>query len=124
MYLSFISYFFCSNSYAQFINTLTDNKQKVWVDPSSKEGTGNIRRIMELINYKDKQTQQGLMYSSIIYQYQFDCNEKLFKVLMSLAFEKHNGQGRIIFRDDIATPSYQRIKAGSSVYEALAITCK
>jgi len=116
---------FCSPSHAQFINTLTDGKQKVWVDPSSKEGTGNIRRIMELVNYKDKQRpKQGLEYSSIIYQYQFDCNKKVFKVLMSVAYEKHQGQGRVIFRDNIETPTYVSIRDGSSVYEAHAIACK
>lgn len=116
---------FCSHSHAQFINTLTDGKQKVWVDPSSKEGTGNIRRIMELVNYKDKQKpKQGLEYASIIYQYQFDCNKKVFKVLMSVAYEKHQGQGRVIFRDDTATPTYVSIRDGSSVYEAHAIACK
>jgi hypothetical protein len=117
--------FLCSPSHAQFINTLTDGKQKVWVDPSSKEGTGNIRRIMELVNYKDKQRpKQGLEYSSIIYQYQFDCNKKVFKVLMSVAYEKHQGQGRVVFRDDTATPTYASIRDGSSVYEAHAIACK
>jgi hypothetical protein len=117
--------FFCSPSHAQFINTLTDGKQKVWVDPSSKEGTGNIRRIMELINYKDKQVpKQGFEYSSILYQYQFDCNKKVFKVLMSVAYEKHQGQGRVIFRDDTATPTYVSIRDSSSVYEAHAIACK
>jgi hypothetical protein len=116
---------FCSPTHAQFINTLTDGKQKVWVDPSSKEGTGNIRRIMELVNYKDKQIpKQGLEYSSIIYQYQFDCNKKVFKVLMSVAYEKHQGQGRVIFRDDTATPTYVSIRDGSSVFEAHAIACK
>jgi hypothetical protein len=112
-------------SFAQFISTYTDGRQKVWVDPSSKEGTGNIRRIMELINYKDKQAPKpGLVYYSIIYQYQFDCNRKAFKVLMSVAYEKHQGQGRVIFRDDTPTPNYMGIKDGSSVYEALAIACK
>ena len=115
---------FCLHSHAEYINTLTDGKQKVWVDPSSKEGTGNIRRIMELINYKDKKIpKQGFEYYSIIYQYQFDCNKKLFKVLMSVAYEKHQGQGRVIFRDDTATPAYMGVKDGSSVYEAHAIAC-
>lgn len=116
---------FCMPSYAEFINTLTDGKQRVWVDTSSKEGTGNIRRIMELINFKDKQIPKpGFEYSSIMYQYQFDCNKRAFKVLMSVAFEKNQGQGRVIFRDDTATPTYMGIKDGSSVYEAHAIACK
>jgi hypothetical protein len=46
------------------------------------------------------------------------------KVLMSVAFEKHQGQGRVIFRDDTATPSYMGIKDGSSVYDALIIACR
>lgn len=116
---------FSLQSHAEYINTLTDGKQKVWVDPSSKEGTGNIRRIMELINYKEKQMpKQGFEYYSIIYQYQFDCNKKAFKVLMSVAYEKHQEQGRVIFRDDTATPTYMGIKDGSSVYEAHAIACR
>ena len=116
---------FCLPSQAEYISTLTDGKQMVWVDTSSKEGTGNIRRIMELINYKDKQIPKpGYEYSSIIYQYQFDCNKKTFKVLMSIAYERHQGQGRVIFRDDMATPNYMGVKDGSSVYEARAIACK
>lgn len=116
---------FCLYAHAEYINTLTDGKQKVWLDTSSKEGTGNIRKIMEMINYKDKQIpKQGFEYFSIIYQYQFDCNKKVFKVLRSAAYEKHQGQGRVIFRDDTATPTYMGIKDGSSVYEAHAIACR
>ena len=115
----------CPLSQAEYINTLTDGSQRVWVDTSSKEGTGNIRRIMELINYKDTQTPKpGFAYTSIIYQYQFDCNRKAFKVLTSVAFEKRQGQGKVIFRDDTETPTYMGIKDGSSVYEALALACK
>jgi hypothetical protein len=112
-------------SYAEFINTYTDGKQRAWIDTSSKEGTGNIRRIMELINYKDKQSpRSGLEYTSMIYQYQFDCNKRAFKVLMSVAFEKHQGQGRQIFRDDTPTPNYIGVKDGNSVYEAFTIACR
>ena len=112
-------------SYAEFLNTYTDGRQKAWIDTSSKEGSGNIRRIMELINYKDKQAPRpGLEYTSMIYQYQFDCSKRTFKVLMSVAFEKHQGQGRQIFRDDTPTPNYVGIRDGSSVYEAFAIACR
>jgi hypothetical protein len=114
-----------TSAYADFVSTYTDGKQKAWVDTSSKEGSGNIRRIMELINYKDKQAPRpGLEYSSMIYQYQFDCKQKSFKVLMSVAFEKHQGQGRQIFRDDTPTPNYVAVRDGGSVYEALVIACK
>jgi hypothetical protein len=114
-----------TTSYAEYISTYTDGKQRAWVDKSSKEGSGNIRRIMELINYKDKQVPRpGLAYSSMIYQYQFDCKQKTFKVLMSVAFEKHQGQGSQIFRDDTPTPTYVGVKKGGSVYEALVIACK
>ena len=123
VFISFILIY--SSAYAQYINTYTDGKQRAWVDPSSKEGSGNIRRIMELVNYKDKQIPKpGFEYQSIIYQYQFDCSKRVFKVLMSVAFEKYQGQGRVIFRDDTATPSYMGIKDGSSVYEALIIACR
>lgn len=116
---------FCLHTHAEYVATLTDGKQKAWVDTSSKEGTGNIRRIMELINYKEKQIpKQGLEYYSIIYQYQFDCSKKVFKVLMSVAFEKHQAQGKAIFRDDTATPTYMGIRDGSSIYEAHAIACR
>ncbi len=116
---------FALPSYAEFINTYTDGKQRAWIDTSSKEGSGNIRRIMELINYKDKQAPRpGLEYTSMIYQYQFDCNKRAFKVLMSVAFEKHQGQGRQIFRDDTPTPNYMGVKDGNSVYEAFAIACR
>ncbi len=116
---------FALPSYAEFINTYTDGKQRAWIDTSSKEGSGNIRRIMELINFKDKQAPRpGLEYASIIYQYQFDCNKRAFKVLMSVAFEKHQGQGRQIFRDDTPTPNYMGVKDGNSVYEAFAIACR
>ena len=109
----------------QMINTYTDGKQRAWIDTSSKEGSGNIRRVMELVNYKDRQAlKAGLEYMSMIYQYQFDCNKRAFKVLMSVAFEKHQGQGRQIFRDDTPTPTYVGIKDGTSVYEAHAIACK
>lgn len=112
-------------SYAEFVNTYTDGRQRAWVDTSSKEGSGSIRRIMEMINYKDKQAPRpGLEYASMIYQYQFDCSKKTFKVLMSVAFEKHQGQGRQIFRDDTPTPNYVGIRDGSSVYEAFAIACR
>lgn len=57
---SLVKKFFCGfliaftmPSYAELINTFTDGKQRVWVDTTSKEGTGNIRRIMELVNYKN-----------------------------------------------------------------------
>lgn len=124
-FLYFTLFLFCFPSYAQYINTYTDGKLKAWIDPSSKEGSGNIRRIMELVNYKDKQVPKpGFEYQSIIYQYQFDCSKRTFKVLMSVAFEKHQGQGRLIFRDDTATPNYMGIKDGSSVYEALTIACR
>ncbi len=79
---------------------------------------------MELINYKDEQTMGGMRYKSIIYQYQFDCNNKTFKVLMSVGFEGHQGQGRAVFRDDTPTPNYVGIKDGSSVYGALTTACK
>lgn len=109
----------------QMINTYTDGKQRAWIDTTSKEGSGNIRRVMELVNYKDRQAlKAGLEYMSMIYQYQFDCNKRAFKVLMSVAFEKHQGQGRQIFRDDTPTPTYVGIKDGTSVYEAHAIACK
>jgi hypothetical protein len=112
-------------TYAEFISTYTDGKQRAWVDTSSKEGSGNIRRIMELINYKDKQSPRSdLVYSSILYQYQFDCSKRSFKVLMSVAFEKHQGQGKQVFRDDTPTPNYVGVKDGTSVYEALVIACK
>ena len=110
---------------SQMINTYTDGKQRAWIDTTSKEGSGNIRRVMELVNYKDRQAlKAGLEYMSMIYQYQFDCNKRAFKVLMSVAFEKHQGQGRQIFRDDTPTPTYVGIKDGTSVYEAHAIACK
>ncbi len=113
------------NVNAQMINTYTDAKQRAWIDTTSKEGSGNIRRIMELVNYKDKQAPRpGLEYSSMIYQYQFDCSKRTFKVLMSVAFEKHQGQGRQIFRDDTPTPSYAGVKDGTSIFEALAIACR
>ena len=125
LFLYFSLCFFSYPAKAQYISTYTDGKQKAWVDPSSKEGSGNIRRIMELVNYKDKQIPKpGFEYHSIIYQYQFDCTKRTFKVLMSVAFEKHQGQGRVIFRDDTATPSYIGIKDGSSVYEAFVIACR
>ncbi len=109
----------------QMINTYTDGKQRAWIDTTFKEGSGNIRRVMELVNYKDRQAPKaGLEYMSMIYQYQFDCNKRAFKVLMSVAFEKHQGQGRQIFRDDTPTPTYVGIKDGTSVYEAHAIACK
>jgi hypothetical protein len=112
-------------SYAEFINTYTDGKQRAWIDTSSKEGSGNIKRIMELINYKDKQAPRpGLEYTSMIYQYQFDCNKRAFKVLMSVAFEKHQGQGKQIFRDDTPTPNYIGVKDGNSVFEAFTIACR
>lgn len=112
-------------SYAEFINTYTDGKQRAWIDTSSKEGSGNIRRIMELINYKDKQVPRlGFDYASMLYQYQFDCNKRTFKVLMSVAFEKHQGQGRQIFRDDTPTPTYVGVKDGTSIYEAFVIACR
>jgi hypothetical protein len=112
-------------SYAEFINTYTDGNQRAWIDTSSKEGSGNIKRIMELINYKVKQAPRpGLEYTSMIYQYQFDCNKRAFKVLMSVAFEKHQGQGRQIFRDDTPTPNYMAVKDGNSVYEAFTIACR
>ena len=112
-------------TYAEFISTYTDGKQRAWVDTSTKEGSGNIRRIMELINYKDKQAPRSdLVYASMLYQYQFDCSKRTFKVLMSVAFEKHQGQGRQIFRDDTPTPTYIGVKDGTSVYEALVIACK
>ena len=112
-------------SQAEYINTKTDGEQRVWLDLSSKEGTGNIRRISELINFKDKQFPKlGLEYSSIVYQYQFNCNRRAFKVLFSIAYEKHQGQGKVIFFDNIPTPSYVGIKDGSSVYEAFAFACK
>jgi hypothetical protein len=112
-------------SHAEFINTYTDGKQRAWIDTSSKEGSGNIKRIMELINYKVKQAPRpGLEYMSMIYQYQFDCNKRAFKVLMSVAFEKHQGQGRQIFRDDTPTPNYMGVKDGNSVYEAFTIACR
>ncbi len=112
-------------SYADYVNTYTDGKQRAWIDKSSKEGSGNIRRIMELINYKDKQVPKpGFDYASMIYQYQFDCNKRTFKVLMSVAFEKHQGLGRQIFRDDTPTPTYVGVKDGTSVYEAFAIACR
>ena len=112
-------------AYAEFISTYTDGKQRAWVDTSTKEGSGNIRRIMELINYKDKQAPRSdLVYASMLYQYQFDCSKRTFKVLMSVAFEKHQGQGRQIFRDDTPTPTYIGVKDGTSIYEALVIACK
>ena len=112
-------------TYAEFISTYTDGKQRAWIDTSTKEGSGNIRRIMELINYKDKQAPRSdLVYASMLYQYQFDCSKRTFKVLMSVAFEKHQGQGRQIFRDDTPTPTYIGVKDGTSVYEALVIACK
>lgn len=113
------------SAYAEFINTYTDGKQRAWIDTSSKEGSGNIRRIMELINFKDRQAPRpGLEHMSMIYQYQFDCNKRAFKVLMSVAFEKHQGQGRQVFRDDTPTPTYMGIKDGTSVYEAFTIACR
>lgn len=116
---------FSAPSYAEIINTYTDGKQRAWIDTSSKEGSGNIRRIIELVNYKNKQAPKpGLEYFSIMYQYQFDCNRRAFKVLMSVAYEKHQGQGRIVFRDDTPTPTYAGIRDGSSVYEALVIACR
>lgn len=125
IFLSACLIVFSSLSYAEIINTYTDGKQRAWIDTSSKEGSGNIRRIMELVNYKNKQAPKpGLEYLSIIYQYQFDCNRKAFKVLMSVAYEKHQGQGRVVFRDDTPTPNYAGIKDGSSVYEALVIACR
>lgn len=112
-------------AHAEFINTYTDGKQRAWIDTSSKEGSGNIRRIMELINFKDRQAPRaGLEHMSMIYQYQFDCNKRAFKVLMSVAFEKHQGQGRQVFRDDTPTPSYMGVKDGTSVYEAFTIACR
>ncbi len=112
-------------AHAEFINTYTDGKQRAWIDTSSKEGSGNIRRIMELINFKDRQAPRaGLEHTSMIYQYQFDCNKRAFKVLMSVAFEKHQGQGRQVFRDDTPTPNYIGVKEGTSVYEAFTIACR
>lgn len=76
----FYLFFCCSIANAQFINTYTDGNQKAWIDLSSKEGSGNIRRIMELVNYKHKQTfKPGYEYFSIIYQYQFDCRKNHLK---------------------------------------------
>lgn len=43
---------------------------------------------------------------------------------MSVAFEKHQGQGKVIYRDDTATPTYARVRDGTAVFEALAIACK
>ncbi len=124
-FLLFALVAFPAPTYAEFINTYTDGRQSAWIDTSSKEGSGNIRRIMELVNYKNRQVPKpGFEYLSIIYQYQFDCNKRAFKVLMSVAYEKHQGRGRVVFRDDTPTPSYAGVRDGSSIYEALVIACK
>jgi hypothetical protein len=124
--ITFIPLLFISlPSYAEYINTFKDERHVVWLDTSSKQGTRNIRTINELINYRDKQIEKpGLEYYSIVYQYQFDCSKNVFKVLKSVAFEKWQGQGRAVFRDDTETPTYMGVKKDSSVYKALVYACK
>jgi hypothetical protein len=43
---------------------------------------------------------------------------------MSVAYEKNQEKGRVVFRDNTPTPNYAGIRDGSLIYEALVIACK
>ena len=110
---------------AEFVNTYTDANEKNWVDTTSIEGTGNLRRIYEIRNFRTIQSPKpGFEHLSKMHVYEFNCKDKTFKVLMTIAFEKHQGAGRPIFKDDIPTPNYMPVRSGGSVSEAMRITCK
>ena len=123
IYIFLFTFSLCAK--AEFINTYTDSNEKTWVDTSSIEGTGNIRRIYEIRNFRTIQTPKpGFEHLSKLHIYEFNCRDNTFKVIMTVAFEKHQGAGKLIFKDDIPTPSYTAVRSGSSTYEAMKIACK
>lgn len=112
------------NISAELINTYTSSSEKDWVDTSTKEGSGNIRRIWELRNFREVQIPKvGFEHLSKLHTYEFDCNQKTFKVLFTAAFEKHQGKGKMVFRDDTPTPTYIALREGTSSFEAMKIAC-
>jgi hypothetical protein len=124
-YLPFVLFFISFSASAEFINTFTNSNEKTWIDTTSIEGTGNIRRVHEMRNFRTQQIPKvGFEHLSKLHVYEFKCKEKTFKVLMTVAFEKHNGAGRPVFKDDIPTPTYTSVKPEGSVHKAMQITCK
>ena len=112
------------NVSAEYVNTFTNSSEKDWVDTSTKEGIGNIRRISELRNFKEVQIpKQGFEHYSKLHVYEFNCSQRTFKVLFTAAFEKHHGAGKAVFRDDTPTPTYIQLRDGTSSYEAMKIAC-
>ena len=113
------------NAHAEWVGVYSDAKEIDYVDNSSIKGSGNIRQITQLRNFKQVQSPKaGFEHLSKFHIYEFNCSQKTFKVLLTVAYELNNGKGRGVFKDDIPTPTYESFRDGTATAETWRIACK
>ena len=112
-------------AHAEWVPVYNDSSESDYADTSTIAGTGDIRQITQLRNFKYVQTPKaGFEHLSKFHVYEFRCSQKTFKVLLTVAYEKTNGQGRPIFKDDIPTPTYETFKPNTATAETWKLACK
>jgi len=112
-------------AFAEWVPVYNDSLETDYVDTSTIKGTGDIRQITQLRNFKQVQVPRvGFEHLSKFHVYEFKCSQKTFKVLLTVAYEKISGQGRAIFKDDIPTPTYESFKPNTATAETWRLACK
>lgn len=114
----------CFAANAEWIRVESNADETRYVDSSSIEGKGNIRKITELRNFQQTQvSKSGYRYLSKYHVLEFKCSEKTMKVLLTVAYESINGKGKGVFKDDVPTPTYESFNLQSSTAASLKIAC-
>jgi hypothetical protein len=93
----------------------------VYIQPTSKQKSGNFVKAWFLFDYKTPQKYANLVYGSLNTQYQFNCVERVSR-LIYVAFHKDNkiNHGNAPVRIDNTPNSEWSPDAPGSIDEALA----
>lgn len=117
--LIFISYSAC----AEVIKTFSSDLEDDYFDTKTIEKVGDSIKVVSLRSFRKQQVSSRFTYFSKKHIYEFKCSAPTFKVLLTVAFELPLGKGKLIFKDDIPTPTFEPFDSGTEVDKIWRLSC-